>query len=84
MTGIDAMNCNNEPGRVLDAGLGRSTLTKMIFDDGQERDPVEKVLKDTGRRVDLSIPFEQPSQHAQASSQQPAASRQQLARAALS
>jgi pilus assembly protein CpaF len=36
---------------------GRSELTTTILDDGQVRDLVEKMLKSTGRRVDLSTPF---------------------------
>ena len=56
----------NEPGRVFVARRGRSELTTTILDDGQVRDLVERMLKTTGRRVDLSTPFAQPSQHAQA------------------
>ena len=55
----------NEPGRVFVARRGRSELTTTILDDGQVRDLVERMLKSTGRRVDLSTPFAQPSQHAQ-------------------
>ena len=47
----------NEPGRVFVARRGRSELTTTILDDGQVRDLVEKMLKSTGRRVDLSTPF---------------------------
>ena len=47
----------NEPGRVFVARRGRSELTTTILDDGQVRDLVEKMLKTTGRRVDLSTPF---------------------------
>jgi pilus assembly protein CpaF len=47
----------NEPGRVFIARRGRSELTNTILDDGQVRDLVEKMLKTTGRRVDLSTPF---------------------------
>jgi pilus assembly protein CpaF len=46
----------NEPGRVFVARRGRSELTTTILDDGQVRDLVEKMLKSTGRRVDLSTP----------------------------
>jgi pilus assembly protein CpaF len=56
----------NEPGRVFIARRGRSELTTTILDDGQVRDLVERMLKSTGRRVDLSTPFAQPSQHVQA------------------
>ncbi len=47
----------NEPGRVFVARRGRSDLTTTILSDGQVRDLVEKMLKTTGRRVDLSTPF---------------------------
>ncbi|HEU0102765.1 MAG TPA: ATPase, T2SS/T4P/T4SS family, partial [Mycobacteriales bacterium] len=47
----------NEPGRVFVARRGRSELTTTILTDGQVRDLVEKMLKSTGRRVDLSTPF---------------------------
>jgi pilus assembly protein CpaF len=47
----------NEPGRVFVARHGRSELTTTILNDGQVRDLVEKMLKTTGRRIDLSTPF---------------------------
>ncbi len=47
----------NEPGRVFIARRGQSELTTTILTDGQVRDLVEKMLKTTGRRVDLSTPF---------------------------
>ena len=47
----------NEPGRVFVARRGRSELTTTILTEGQVRDLVEKMLKTTGRRVDLSTPF---------------------------
>ena len=47
----------NEPGRVFVARRGRSELTTTILNDGEVRDLVEKMLKTTGRRVDLSTPF---------------------------
>ena len=47
----------NEPGRVFVARRGRSELTTTILNDGQVRDLVEKMLKTTGRRADLSTPF---------------------------
>ena len=47
----------NEPGRVFVAKRGRSELTTTILDEAQVRDLVEKMLKSTGRRVDVSIPF---------------------------
>jgi pilus assembly protein CpaF len=47
----------NEPGRVFVARRGRSELTTTILTEGQIRDLVEKMLKTTGRRVDVSAPF---------------------------
>ena len=47
----------NQPGRVFIARQGRSELTTTILSEGQVRDLVEKMLKTTGRRVDLSTPF---------------------------
>jgi pilus assembly protein CpaF len=47
----------NEPGRVFVARRGRSELTTTILTEVQVRDLVEKMLKSTGRRVDLSTPF---------------------------
>jgi pilus assembly protein CpaF len=47
----------NEPGRVFVARHGRSELTTTILTESQVRDLVEKMLKTTGRRVDLSTPF---------------------------
>jgi pilus assembly protein CpaF len=47
----------NEPGRVFVARRGRSELTTTILTEAQVRDLVEKMLKTTGRRVDLSTPF---------------------------
>ena len=47
----------NEPGRVFVARRGNSELTTTILDEGQVRDLVEKMLKSSGRRVDLSSPF---------------------------
>ncbi len=46
----------NQPGRVFIAGQGRSELTTTILFEGQVRDLVEKMLKTTGRRIDLSTP----------------------------
>jgi len=42
---------------VFVARRGRSELTTTILTEGQVRDLVEKMLKTTGRRVDLSTPF---------------------------
>ena len=47
----------NEPGRVFVARAGRSELTTTMLTDSQVRDIVERMLKATGRRVDLSSPF---------------------------
>lgn len=47
----------NEPGRVFVARRGRSELTTTILSAGEVRDLVERMLKSSGRRVDLSSPF---------------------------
>lgn len=47
----------NEPGRVFVARHGRSELTTTILTEGQVRDLVEKMLKSSGRRIDMSSPF---------------------------
>jgi pilus assembly protein CpaF len=47
----------NEPGRVFIARRGRSELTTTILRGDEVRDLVEKMLKSSGRRVDLSTPF---------------------------
>jgi pilus assembly protein CpaF len=47
----------NSPSRVFVARHGRSELTTTILTTSQVRDLVEKMLKSSGRRVDLSTPF---------------------------
>jgi pilus assembly protein CpaF len=47
----------NEPGRVFVARHGRSELTTTVLTDAQVRDLVERMLKNSGRRLDLSSPF---------------------------
>jgi pilus assembly protein CpaF len=47
----------NEPGRVFVAQRGQSVLTNTILTSGEVRDLVERMLKSSGRRVDLSTPF---------------------------
>ncbi|EFC83186.1 type II secretion system protein E [Parafrankia sp. EUN1f] len=47
----------NEPGRVFVARHGRSELTTVILTHDQVQDLVERMLKSSGRRVDLSTPF---------------------------
>ncbi len=47
----------NEPGRVFVARGGRSELTTTILREDQVRDLVERMLKTSGRRIDLSSPF---------------------------
>ncbi len=47
----------NEPGKVFCARGGVSELTTVILDDEEVRDLVERMLRATGRRVDLSTPF---------------------------
>ncbi len=47
----------NSPDRVFVARRGRSELTTTLLSEGQVHDLVEKMLKTTGRRIDLSTPF---------------------------
>jgi pilus assembly protein CpaF len=48
---------SNGPGRVFVARRGRSELTTTILSTADIRDLVERMLKGTGRRIDLSTPF---------------------------
>jgi pilus assembly protein CpaF len=47
----------NDPGRVFVARRGQSELTTTILTAAEVRDLVERMLKTSGRRVDLSTPF---------------------------
>lgn len=47
----------NEPGKVFVARAGVSELTMTILTAQEVRDLVERMLKSSGRRVDLSSPF---------------------------
>ena len=47
----------NEPGKVFVARQGVSELTTTILTEEEVRDLVERMLKTSGRRVDLSSPF---------------------------
>jgi len=47
----------NEPGKVFVARGGTSELTTTILTEEEVRDLVERMLKTSGRRVDLSSPF---------------------------
>lgn len=47
----------NEPSRVFCARRGRHELTDVILDRDQVRDLVERMLKASGRRLDVSSPF---------------------------
>ncbi len=47
----------NEPGRVFVARRGRSELTTTILGAGQLADLVERMLRTSGRRIDMSTPF---------------------------
>jgi pilus assembly protein CpaF len=47
----------NEPGRVFLARHGRSELTTLILSADQVAELVERMLRPTGRRLDLSTPF---------------------------
>jgi pilus assembly protein CpaF len=47
----------NGPGKVFCAREGRHVLTNVVLDAGQIRDLVERMLRTSGRRLDLSSPF---------------------------
>lgn len=47
----------NEPGRVFVARQGRSELTTVILTSAEVADLVERMLRLSGRRLDLSAPF---------------------------
>ena len=47
----------NQPGRVFVARHGRSELTTIVLTHDEVRDLVERMLKPSGRRLDLSSPF---------------------------
>jgi len=47
----------NDPSRVFVARHGRHELTPLVLDHQQVRDLVERMLKSSGRRLDLSQPF---------------------------
>jgi pilus assembly protein CpaF len=47
----------NEPSRVFVARHGRHELTSTLLSDDEVRELVERMLKSSGRRLDLSQPF---------------------------
>jgi pilus assembly protein CpaF len=47
----------NEPGRVFVARSGRSELTNVLLGAEEVGELVERMLRPTGRRIDLSTPF---------------------------
>ncbi len=47
----------NEPGRVFVARQGRSELTTLVLTEREVRDLVERMLRVSGRRLDVSQPF---------------------------
>jgi pilus assembly protein CpaF len=47
----------NGPGRVFCATQGRHVLTNVVLSDSAVRDLVERMLRTSGRRLDLSSPF---------------------------
>lgn len=47
----------NSPSEIYAARSGESELTSLTLSDQQVRDVVEKMLKTSGRRLDLSSPF---------------------------
>ena len=46
----------NEPGRVFIARYGRSELTTTILGPGELADLVERMLRTSGRRIDMGTP----------------------------
>jgi pilus assembly protein CpaF len=47
----------NGPGKVFCARAGRHVLTNIVVDEREIRDLVERMLRASGRRLDLSSPF---------------------------
>ncbi len=47
----------NQPGRVFAARQGRSELTTVVMEPVQVRELVERMLRLSGRRIDVSNPF---------------------------
>lgn len=47
----------NEPGRIFFAKNGVSQLSNLVLEPGQIKDLVERMLRASGRRLDLSQPF---------------------------
>ena len=47
----------NAPGKVFCARGGRHVLTNIVLTDGETRTLVERLLRASGRRLDLSSPF---------------------------
>ena len=47
----------NDPSRVFIARRGRSELTTTILGAGELADLVERMLRTSGRRIDMSTPF---------------------------
>ncbi|MFA7322774.1 MAG: ATPase, T2SS/T4P/T4SS family, partial [Candidatus Nanopelagicales bacterium] len=47
----------NEPGRIFIARRGRPELTTVVLTDREVRDLVERMLRISGRRLDVSSPF---------------------------
>lgn len=47
----------NDPSRVFVARAGRHELTNLMLTTGQVHELVERMLKSSGRRVDISQPF---------------------------
>ncbi len=47
----------NEPGRIFVARHGKSELTTVVLSEREVRDLVERMLRASGRRIDVSSPF---------------------------
>lgn len=47
----------NAPGKVFCARSGHRVLTNIILEEGQTKDLIERMLRSSGRRLDVSSPF---------------------------
>lgn len=47
----------DEPSKIFVSRSGRSELTNIIISEQEVRDIVERMLRASGRRIDLSVPF---------------------------
>ncbi|MBR5950010.1 MAG: Flp pilus assembly complex ATPase component TadA, partial [Actinomycetaceae bacterium] len=47
----------DEPSKIFISRGGRTELTNIVITEQEVRDSVEKMLRASGRRIDLSVPF---------------------------